>query len=111
MNALSRREKTNLSNRQFSLSLYYPDLEEDEITITWDSAIAVDSITAPMDDSVSFACGHFSLECSRTETEISLTIRKAYEAYGIEPEQFEAFEDYRERVKRALSQYIKFHYQ
>ncbi len=109
MSTLSDLEEEPLSSRQFSLNMYYPRLGEDRITVTWDESLAPDSIVLPSGDSLDFSCGWFRLAASQEGSELSIRLRKAYDTCVISPDQFEDFDQYRRKVKKALSQAVKFY--
>ncbi len=106
-NELTRLEKTDVTDREYPLNMFYPELIEDSIVVRWQNSLAPDSVFAPEGDSLVFACGSFSLCSSTDSAEIRLFASKAYDTYSIEPEQFEDFAAYRTRMKEAFSQHVK----
>ncbi|UCG61382.1 MAG: DUF3857 domain-containing protein [Candidatus Zixiibacteriota bacterium] len=110
MSTLSDLEEETLSKRKFSLNLYYPKLWEEHMTVCWDESLAPDSIILPDDDSLDFLCGWFSLQTSREGSELSIKVRKVYDTFTISPDEFEDFDQYRRKVKKALGQPVKFYF-
>ncbi|MCP4685490.1 MAG: DUF3857 and transglutaminase domain-containing protein [bacterium] len=101
-------ERTDLDDREFPLYLYYPELMQSNITITWDSSLAADSIVLPEDDSLSYPFGELRVDSRRSGDTVYVEFVKAYHAYELAVEQFADFEIFRERNRDIIRRYAKF---
>lgn len=106
-NRLSGMEKEPLDDRFCGINLFYPDQHLDRITVTWDSALQVESVVVPMDDSCAFASSEFTLSVSPFADSVRVNLRRASTAYEVPVEQFDRFVEYRDRLKNLLKQHIK----
>ena len=100
-------ERTDISERIYPLYMIYPDHSRDIITVEWDSTLAVDSISVPAADSVSYACGHFTLKSKLEEDSIMCEVEKACYVFSVDTVYFDEFEEYRQGIKKALSSHVK----
>lgn len=100
-------EKTDLEDRAYPLYLFYPELEQSRVTITWDSALAADSIAIPGRDSVSYPFGELHLDSRQSGDTVFVDFRKSYHAYQLEVDQFADFEAFRDRNKDIIRRYVK----
>lgn len=109
LETLTTFESLDIGGRTVPVDLGYPILKEHNITITWDSSLAFDSITVPPDDSVGFSFGDMSCRFSLGRETVGVNLSRSYCGYEIPVEEFEDFGEYRDRIKEVTSRYIKFY--
>lgn len=104
---LSRLERVDIESREYGLDLYYPELEEDSITVVWSESLEVDSVILPGNDSLLASFGEIIHVATQSDRSVSILLRKEYSAYQIEVEEFEAFKEFRRKFKDITSSHIK----
>ncbi len=108
---LSRREKEDLTDREVPLDLVYPSLTTDIVTIIWDSTLAVDSVSIPKNDSLSFPFGELGYSASKFadggQDSVQIEFSKSHGLYSVPPESFPDFETYRKKYKKLLKKHVK----
>jgi hypothetical protein len=104
---LGRYEKTELKDREYPLSLFYPDSEHDRVTVTWDTALSFSDIELIADDSARFDFGDFAVTSRTFDDSVLVDFSRSYCVYSVEPNEFEQFEEYRTRVDKIIGSYAK----
>ncbi len=100
-------EKLDLTDREYPIRVYYPYLEQDIMTIEWDTLFSVDSIIVPDDDSLIFDFGSIKRSSEIKDNSIEINFEKAYHNYSIEIEQFPNFQLFCDKLKKFSSKHIK----
>ncbi len=100
-------EIANLDEREYPLNLFYPETESEEITISWDSALGVDSVVIPSADSLAYPFADVTLEGLVESDRVRFALSKRYHVYQVEPERFEDLLEFRKRTKKLLNGYVK----
>jgi len=100
-------EKADLEERAFPLYLYYPELVQSSITITWDSSLAADSVDIPGSDSLIYPFGELHLASQRSGDTVHVDFIKTYHAYQLDVDQFTDFETFRDKNKNIIKRYVK----
>ncbi|MFH1699589.1 MAG: DUF3857 domain-containing protein [Candidatus Zixiibacteriota bacterium] len=100
-------EKVDLKDRKYPINLFYPAIAEDSIFIIWENIFDVESISAPLADSVSFPFGGFRMSSVSDDYQILVNFEKTRDAYMIMPDEFENFSIYHDKLKDIYEQYVK----
>ena len=96
-----------LNNREHPLYMYYPDLVEDFIDVSWDESLAIDSVILPSDDSLTASFGRLSHTSALAGNRVSVSMSVAYSKYHIEVDDFAEFEDFKSKIKSISNSYVK----
>jgi len=84
----SSLDKVDVEDRDIPIYTYYPELNEDSICITWDTALHVSQVIPPDSVLQDFAFGRLYLSSQVTDAMVTLNYRKECTVYEIEPEHF-----------------------
>lgn len=107
LETLGSSETLDLDGRDIAVDWGYPYIFRENIVITWDTLLDLDSIYIPPNDSVEFALGKSSCRIQNALDTVKVSLSSVFTDYILPVEQFENFENYRSRKKEMLSSYIK----
>ncbi|UCD93659.1 MAG: hypothetical protein JSU69_07755, partial [Candidatus Zixiibacteriota bacterium] len=102
-------ESLNLPGRTVPVDLRYPSFKEHRLRITWDSSFSFDSVAVPPDDSADFDFVEMSCRFQLEEGAVSAQFSRERRGYLLPVDDLEALENYRMKVKKVTSRYIKFY--
>jgi len=102
-----KRERQDLTEREWPLNFYYPDRVIDSVRIKFDSTLSVNSVTSP---AATGEYEHFSYSFTTADSEgqIMLVLDRSNQLYWLEPEEFESYSEYRDIVKKLMASQVKF---
>jgi len=104
---LSGFQVVNLDDRAVAVNTYYPETEFDSVNVSWDTALLVDSVELPLDDSLFYPFAEMCMRASGDSTELRLALTRSYHVYQIDPSDFSEFDSFRKRLKDVSSLHVK----
>lgn len=99
-------ENAPMKERVLPLNLYYPDRLEHQISITWDSALPVDSVVIPDDTSFSGSFGSLSFASLADSNSVQIEYQKEYSAYEVGADQLGQFTEFQAVLKGIAASYF-----
>lgn len=108
LNKLTSYEQAKLDEREYPLNLYYPESYSDYITLTWDSALGVDSVVVPPGDSLTYDFAEVRLRTALVSDTAHIELHKKHFAYQVDVEQFDDFLAFRKKLKKLCRGHVKF---
>ena len=100
-------EKEELDDRTAPLDFYYPETMIDRYSLRWDSSLGINEVIPPAADSLTASFGDISLQIEISNSCITLELTKRYFNYRLDPESFDEFELFRDRMKEINGRYVK----
>jgi hypothetical protein len=100
-------ERVSLKDRRVPLNTYYPNAELDTVLITWDEALAVDSVILPPPVSYGSDIGSIALSSSAGGSSAGVVVFNTSRAYEVAVGQFDMFGAYCEELRGALKRHVK----
>ncbi len=107
LDEISDRERVRLEDRPYPIDLLYPHLEQDIVTIRWDSTLAIDSVIAPPSDSLETEIGWLKCITSVEDNHATVDYSQAYTVYMVDVNQFDTFDKFRRKTKGVIDGHIK----
>jgi len=100
-------EKEELGDRTAPLDFYYPETMVDRYSLRWDSSLGINEVIPPAADSLTASFGDISLQIKISDSCVTLELTKRYFNYRLDPESFDEFELFRNRMKEINGRYVK----
>ncbi|MFH1372597.1 MAG: DUF3857 domain-containing protein [bacterium] len=105
----TRLEALDLSDREIPLDLGYPRTVYDEVTVTWDPGIVVDSAVVPNTDSAVYVHGTCMRSFEIAADNLSARLITKIHSYQLPVAQFGDFKQHCRQARTLAGDYVKLH--